>query len=117
MNTKNQNGSTLIEVIVAMIILALLITGLNGAVMSLIKSNLASKELSTATSSAYTLFEQLRRTSYSSIVTSSDVVQSKYVRSWRVTTDSTQKKIDVVIAWPTTTQRHSIELSTIIARP
>jgi Tfp pilus assembly protein PilV len=117
MEVKNETGGTLIEAIVAMLILALLVTGLNACVMSLIKTNLSSKELSTATSSAYNLFEQIRRTDYPLIVSNSDVVGSKYLRSWRVTTESSQKKVDVTIAWPATTQKHKIELSTIIAQP
>lgn len=117
MKILNEKGNTLIEAIVAMIILALLVTGLNACVMSLIKTNLTSKELSTATSNAYSLFEQIRRTDYSLILSNSDIVSSKYLRSWRVTTESSQKKIDVTIAWPVATQKHKIELSTIIAQP
>jgi Tfp pilus assembly protein PilV len=117
MEIKNEKGGTLIEAIVAMLILALLVTGLNACVMSLVKTNLSSKELSTATSNAYNLFEQIRRTDYTSIVSNSDVVGSKYLRAWRVTTEISQKKIDVTIAWPVATQKHKIELSTIIAQP
>jgi Tfp pilus assembly protein PilV len=117
MEVSNEKGGTLIEAIVAMLILALLVTGLNACVMSLIKTNLSSKELSTATSNAYNLFEQIRRTDYSSIVSNSDVVGSKYLRAWTVTTETSQKKIDVTIAWPAATQKHKIALSTIIAQP
>jgi Tfp pilus assembly protein PilV len=117
MKIQNENGGTLIEAVMAMLIMALLVTGLNACVMSLIKTNQTSKELSTATSNAYSLFEQIRRTDYASIVSNSDIVSSKYLRSWRVTTESSQKKIDVTIAWPATTQKHKIELSTIIAQP
>jgi prepilin-type N-terminal cleavage/methylation domain-containing protein len=116
MDKQNQKGSSLIEVVVAMLILALLVTGLNACVVSLVKSNLSSKELATATSNAYKLFEDLRRDTYAQVQSHSDIVSNKYLRTWRVTEDSTQKKIDVEIAWPLSTQKHKIELSTIIAR-
>lgn len=114
---KNQKGSSLVEVVVAMVILALLITGLNTCILAMINSNVSSKELSFATSNAYSLFEQLRRIDYNSVNSNSDIVSNKYLRSWTVTTDIAQKKINLNIYWPTTTQKHRIELSTIIAHP
>ena len=58
---NKQNGSSLIEVTIAMIILALLVTGLNACVVNLINSNVSAKELSAATSCGYQLLEELRR--------------------------------------------------------
>ncbi|HEX2959807.1 MAG TPA: prepilin-type N-terminal cleavage/methylation domain-containing protein [Chitinispirillaceae bacterium] len=114
---KNEKGSSLVEVTVAMIILALLVTGLNACVINLINSNVSAKELSAATSSGYQLLEELRRIDYSSITSSSDMVRSKFIRTWTVTSDSVQKKIDLTITWPLSTGKHSIDLSTIIAKP
>lgn len=119
MNMQHQQGSTLVEVIIAMFILALIIVGLNAGVLTLIKSNLASKELSAATSSAYSLFENLNMISYSSITTNRDTMNNKYIRAWTVTTsaDTSQKTINITVYWPVTVQSHRISLSTIIARP
>lgn len=119
MNIRNQQGGTLVEVIIAMIILALIIVGLNAGVLSLIKSNLSSKELSAATSSAYSLFEDLKMTSYTSITTDGDTVNNKYIRAWKVTQspDSSQKTIEISVYWPVSVHSHKITLSTIIARP
>lgn len=114
---NNQNGSSLIEVTVAMIILALLVTGLNACVVNLINSNVSAKELSAATSCGYQLLEEFRRTDYSSITSNSDMVRSKFIRSWTVSSDSIQKKIDLTVTWPLSTGKHSIKLSTIIAKP
>jgi Tfp pilus assembly protein PilV len=114
---QSEKGSTLIEAIISMLILALLVTGLNACVLSLINTNLASKELSTATSAAYSLFEQMRRTDYDLIVANTDIVSSKYRRTLKVNTESSQTKIDVTITWPASTPKHKIELSTIIAKP
>jgi len=119
MNIRNQQGNTLIEVIIAMLILALIIVGLNAGVLSLIKANLSSKELSAATSSAYSLFEDLKMASYSSITTDIDTMNNKYIRAWTVTasSDTSQKTIKISVYWPVSVQSHKIELSTIIARP
>ncbi len=114
---QNQKGGTLIEAIIAMIILALLITGLNTCVLSMISSNLSSKELSTATSTAYSLIEQIKRLDYNSIVSHTDTANTIYIRKYTVTTDVSQKKIDVTILWPVSTLKHKIQLSTIIAKP
>lgn len=117
MQQTSNDGSTLIEVIIAMIILAVVVTGLNAAVVSLIKSNLNAKELTSASSTGYQLFEQLRRGTYDDITTGSDFVRNRYVRTWKITTDSTQKKIALTVTWPLASGKHVIELSTIIAKP
>jgi prepilin-type N-terminal cleavage/methylation domain-containing protein len=119
MNIRNQQGGTLVEVIIAMFILALIIVGLNAGVLSLIKANISSKELSAATSSAYSLFEDLKMASYSSITTNQDTMSHKFIRAWTVTasSDTSQKTINISVYWPVSVQSHRITLSTIIARP
>jgi Tfp pilus assembly protein PilV len=117
MDRGNENGSSLIEVVIAMVVMALLVTGLNACVVNIINSNVSSKEISSASTAGYELMDQLRRANYSSVVTSSDIVRSRYLRSWTVSDNGTQKKISVVISWPVVNPKHSVELSTIIARP
>ncbi len=118
MNIGNQHGGTLVEVVIAMFILALIIVGLNAGVLSLIKSNMSSKDLSAATSSAYSLFEELKMANYSSIMTDCDTVNNKYIRSWKLLdSDSSKKTISITVYWPVTVHSHKITLSTIIARP
>ena len=114
---KNESGGTLIEALIAMVLLAVLVTGLNASILSLINSNISAKELSAATNNGYQLLETLRRDSYSAIETSYDVVGEKFHRSWSVTGDTTQKKIDLTVSWPLHSQKHAISLSTIISRP
>lgn len=117
---RQEEGSTLIEVVIAMLILAVLVVGLNAGVVTLIKSNINSKELTSATSVGYQLFEEFRRKEYAAmlaVATSADTVRGRYVRNWYFTTDSAKTKIDCVVRWPLTSLRHKIELSTIIAKP
>jgi len=117
---QEQRGATILEAIIAMIILALVIIGLNTGVISIIKSNMQSKELTAATTAGYQLFEEFRRDDYDNVVsigTSIDTVRSLYVRDWKMTIDTIQTQIDLEVRWPATVQNHRIQLSTIIAKP
>jgi|GEM_PF-1856719 len=119
MDLTNERGSTMIEIIMAMFIMTLLIAGLNAGVVTLIKSNVSSKELNSAASVGYQLFEDLRRRDYFSLATSVDTLRDQYVCAWTVDSqsDTTQTKIDLTVLWPKHLQNRSIALSTIIARP
>ena len=117
MDKSNERGSSLIEVIMAMIIMAILITGLNTCLVALINTNVYSKEISNATANGNALLEKMRLASYGTIVTGSDIVKSKYVRSWTVTDDGVKKKVSLTVLWPIATNKHTVELSTLIAKP
>jgi prepilin-type N-terminal cleavage/methylation domain-containing protein len=117
---RRQGGSTLIEVIMAMVILTIVIVGLNLGVVSLINSNLNSKDLTSATSVGNQLFEEFRRSDYYSLATSADTVRNRFIRNWTIDrlTDTTHAAIDCYVRWPLLSpQKHTITLSTIIARP
>jgi Tfp pilus assembly protein PilV len=113
----SEKGATLVEAVIAMFILSLIIIGLNAGVMILIKSNIASKELSAATSNAYSVFEELRIKDYVNLVSDNDIVGSKYYRQWTVNDQTSQKQINVLISWPYPSLTHQIQMSTIIAKP
>jgi len=118
---RNQQGATILEAIIAMIILALVIIGLNTGVVSIIRSNLHSKDLSSATAAGYQLFEKFRRMEYAEMTmvgTSIDIVPpEQYVRDWQMDVLTGQTKIDLEVRWPASSQVHAIQLSTIIAEP
>jgi Tfp pilus assembly protein PilE len=118
---RNQQGATILEAIIAMIILALVIIGLNTGVVSIIRSNLHSKDLSSATAAGYQLFEKFRRMEYAEMTmvgTSIDIVPpEQYVRDWQMDVLTGQTKIDLEVRWPVSSQVHAIQLSTIIAEP
>jgi prepilin-type N-terminal cleavage/methylation domain-containing protein len=117
MNIRNQRGGTLVEVIVAMLIMALVMIGLNSTLLCLIKSNSASSQLSSATSTGYSLFEELRVKDYSDIKKSGkDTVNNKFIREWEATDSISYKKIDISVYWPVTSKSHVIHFSTIIAK-
>lgn len=113
---SGENGSSLIEVVIAMVLLAVLVTGLNACVLTLINSNMTSKEISMATASGNQLLETLRKVDYSSIVSNSDVMEGKFLRSWNVTDCGNRREIALSIQWPAASPRHIVQMSTIIAK-
>ena len=120
MNASDNSGSTLVEVIVAMLILALVIIGLNAGVVSLINSNLNAKELNAATTVGNQFFEGLRiidNDSLRSITTDVDTVRNRYLLDFKMDHQSTKSIIDLVVYWPVSVRKHQISLSTIIAKP
>ena len=120
MNATNNSGSTLIEVIVAMLLLALVVVGLNAGVVSLINSNINAKELNSATTVGNQFFEELRRLdndSLRNIATDLDTVRNRYVLDFRMDHQTTKSVIDLYVYWPLSIHKHQISLSTIIARP
>ena len=120
MNAPDNGGSTLVEVIVAMLILALVIIGLNAGVVSLVNSNLNAKELNAATTVGNQFFEGLRlidNDSLRTITTDVDTVRNRYVLDFRMDHQTTKSVIDLYVSWPLSVQNHQISLSTIIAKP
>jgi type II secretory pathway pseudopilin PulG len=116
---RNQQGATILEAIIAMIILALVIIGLNTGVVSIIRSNLHSKDLSSATAAGYRRFEMFRRMEYAemTMVGTSIDIGEQYVCDWQMDVLTGQTKIDLEVRWPASSQVHAIQLSTIIAEP
>lgn len=116
---SNNAGMTLVEVIVGMVILTMLVAGLNAGVISLVNTNKSSKEISAASNFGYEKLEELRRSSYEDIEVALGLQEGNYLVNRYVTGGSTQKKVELEIRWPASSQnpKHSISLSTIIAKP
>jgi Tfp pilus assembly protein PilV len=111
-------GSTLVEVIIAMLILSMLVVGLNMGVVTLVKSNLNSRDLTAATTAGNQRFEEMRRGDYDTLRTDLDTVRNRYVLSWTIGGDfNVNKEVTLTVYWPLELRNHHIQLSTIIARP
>ncbi|KMQ51035.1 hypothetical protein CHISP_1958 [Chitinispirillum alkaliphilum] len=116
MKISNCSGSSLVEVIISMFILALLVVGLNFCVVNLIGKNVAAKDISAATASGNQLLEQMRRADFNEIVSGSDMQDQRFIRSWTVTDDGDMRRIELTVFWPENESR-SISMSTMVARP
>lgn len=97
---KNERGNLIAELIISVVMLVLFVTGLNACVVNLINSNTTSKNIN-----------------YINITSSSNEINGKFIRYWTITEDGIPKKIDLTVLWPIKTKKHSITLSTIIAKP
>ncbi len=118
---QNNSGTSLVEVIIGMVILAMLVAGLNAGVLSLVNTNKSSKEISAASNFGYEKLEEMRRDDYDNLMTRDDKIEGMYKFAVQVTSDgdNTQKKIELFVKWPSYEEypKHLISLSTIIAKP
>ncbi|MDL1984103.1 MAG: prepilin-type N-terminal cleavage/methylation domain-containing protein [Deltaproteobacteria bacterium] len=125
-NTSNNNGFTLIEVLVAMVILSVGLLGTAALITGIISSNKLSNRISTATTCAQDKMEEIRRLGYSGMPTSDTTTTEPYnsITNYslykRVTfTDVVNpavgmKTVTVTVSWDS--DNSSIELKTILAQ-
>ena len=128
---KARQGFTLIEVLIAIVILSVGLLGMAALTVGIIHGNAFSKNLSTATTCAQDKMEDLRRLGYSgtsaTTVTVTEAYNSitdyaVYKRETLTTVGSPEprmKTITVKVYWKDTTQTDHlppVELKTILAR-
>ena len=115
--THRQSGFTLIEIMIAIFILAIGLLGAAGVATTVINGNLLSKNVTTATTLAQGKMEELKGTSYSSISSGSDTQESVYTRTWTVTSDSPatgMKTIEAAVAFSWRGSTHNVTLKTMV---
>ncbi|MBW2710067.1 MAG: prepilin-type N-terminal cleavage/methylation domain-containing protein [Deltaproteobacteria bacterium] len=120
---KNQGGFTLIEVLIAIVILSVGLLGMASLNVGIIKGNKLSGDLTTATTLAQDKMEDIRRQGYAG-VTPEDrapctTPYSKYEREVSVSVDDPaprMKTITVTAYWRNSIGNPSVELKTILAQ-
>ena len=125
-NTSNNNGFTLIEVLVAMVILSVGLLGTAALITGIISSNKLSNRISTATTCAQDKMEEIRRLGYSGMPASDTTTTESYnsITNYslykRVTfTDvdnpaAGMKTVTVFVYWDA--DAHWVELKTILVQ-
>ena len=125
-NASNNNGFTLIEVLVAMVILSVGLLGTAALITGIISSNKLSNRISTATTCAQDNMEGIRRLGFSGMPASDTTTTESYnsITNYslykRVTfTDVVNpavgmKTVTVTVSWDS--DNSSIELKTILAQ-
>jgi len=133
---KNGKGFTLVEILIAILLLVIALVGLASVTVSVIKGNDLSRMVTTATTLAKDKMEQLKNLSttsagYGALDTlaltdgSQTVLETVYTRAWTVgavgTTapdnDTTRmKRITVTVTWIWNGQSHNVTLEAIVFR-
>jgi prepilin-type N-terminal cleavage/methylation domain-containing protein len=125
------HGFTLIEVMIAVVVLSVAFLATASTVIAVISGNNLSKQMDAATMLAQDKLEELRNLAYSdptlndlqhqdpnSPLTSTGAAGGYYMRTWNITTDSPSagmKTVSVTVQWTTNGKAHSVVLRTIKA--
>ena len=123
-NTRNNNGFTLIEVLVAMVILSVGLLGTAALITGIINSNKVSNRISTAITSAQDKMEEIRGVGYDDAENESGTENygniSNYLLYKRITGVVAgnpavgMKTVTVTVFWDS--DAHWVELKTILAK-
>jgi len=124
MPNHNDNGFTLIEVLIAIVILSVGLLGMAALTTGIIKGNRLSNDLTTATTLAQDKMEDIQRVGYASAASETKATMSSpfsdYKREVTVTTGSPatdMKTVSVKIYWGGASKEdHNVELRTILAK-
>ncbi|MEW6334910.1 MAG: prepilin-type N-terminal cleavage/methylation domain-containing protein [Thermodesulfobacteriota bacterium] len=113
-------GFTLIEVMIAVFLLAVALSGLAALTATVVKGNEVSQTLTTATTLARDKMEDLKRIPYESLATGSDTRSMdnlNYTRVWNVSGENNNRKtVDVTVTWTWLNFSRSVTLRTMRAK-
>jgi type IV pilus assembly protein PilV len=122
---SGQKGFTLLEVMIAVFLLAVAIMGTASLTTSVIKGNSSSQTLTTATTLAKDKMEELKATDYTDLpagpvtdyakangTVQTSATGSYYSRQWGAQVGTNTKTITVTVTWPT---NRTVQLKTIRA--
>jgi len=128
---RNGKGFTLVEIMIAMLLLVIALVGLASVTVSVIKGNDLSRMVTTATTLAKDKMEELKNLSttgagYDALpAIGSETKETIYTRDWTVgavgatapDNDTTKmKKITVTVTWTWNGQSHNATLNAIVFR-
>jgi len=114
MKSIRKEGFTLIEVMVAVVFVALSFAGSMMFMSRVVRANIFSARMTTAASLAQAVVDDLMEEQYLNVVSGSDTVDI-YTRVWRVTTGAGMKDVNVVVTWPSIDgQTRRVALNTMV---
>jgi type IV pilus assembly protein PilV len=117
------DGFTLIEVMIALVVMSIGLTALAAVQISAIQGNAFSKRMTTAVSIVDEKMEQIKSNLYTEIVSesSSQITQSNlnFTRQVTVTNNSpltNTKTINVTVSWSEGSKSHSVPITTVVSQ-
>jgi type IV pilus assembly protein PilV len=118
-----EEGFTLIEIMIALVVMSIGLTALAAVQISAIRGNAFSKRMTTAMSIADGKMEQIKNGSYASIISESatQVTQSNmnFTRQVTVTNNSplaNTKTVNVTVSWSEGSKSHMVPITTIVSQ-
>jgi type IV pilus assembly protein PilV len=118
-----EEGFTLIEIMIALVVMSIGLTALAAVQISAIRGNAFSKRMTTAVSIADEKIEQLKSSPYANILSepSIQITQSNMNFTMQVTVTANSplpnsKKVEVVVTWSEGSKSHSVPITTIVSQ-
>jgi type IV pilus assembly protein PilV len=122
-----EDGFTLIEIMITLVILSIGLVALAGLQVSAIKGNTFSKRMTTAVSIANQKLEQLKDTAYANVLSESSTQitisqpnqpSMNFTRQVTVTNGplANTKTVNVTVTWSDGSNSHSVPITTIISQ-
>lgn len=111
-------GFSLIEILIALVILSIALLALAGLMAQTTKNNSFGGRITEAATFAQDKLEELRATSWVVIIPGSDKMSSNgmdFARNWTVATSGNLKTITITINWNDKTS-HSISLRSVLSQ-
>lgn len=122
MNLHNKSkGFTLIEVLVALVILSFSLLALAGLMVTTTKNNSFGSHMTEAATFAQDKLEELRAIKWENLIDGNSTDQQggstgiNYTRNWNVTTNGSLKTITINVNWNDRTA-HSIRLVSVLSQ-
>lgn len=113
-HSKGSNGFSLIEVLIALVILSIALLALAGLMVQTTKNTSFGNHMTEASTFAQSRLERSRALSFNSMTGGADVVTGStgqtYARSWVITKNSTNAETTITMNWSDPTN-HSISFT------
>jgi prepilin-type N-terminal cleavage/methylation domain-containing protein len=117
-----EEGFTLIEIMIALVVMSIGLTALAAVQISAIRGNAFSKRMTTAMSIADGKMEQIKNGLYASIISESatQVTQSNmnFTRQVTITNGplANTKTVNVTVSWSEGSKSHTVPITTIVSQ-
>lgn len=114
--SNNQDGFTIIEALIAMLVMAIAFAGSISMMLGMLRANAFSARTSTAITLAQEVIDDAMDTDYALVTSGNDTVDI-FTRNWTVRTGGSIKALDVNVSWSGINKvgtTHQVSLSSMV---